>query len=89
MPLIKFKIRQVAVKPPLGGLTAKLASLAIFAVVYLLFANFVYASAIDDLKKKIEDRNTQIKQVQEEIEKYQKEIENTGNRNLEEQDKKS
>ena len=78
MPLRKFKIRQVAVKPPLGGLTAKLASLAIFAVVYLLFANFVYASAIDDLKKKIEDRNTQIKQVQEEIEKYQKEIENTG-----------
>lgn len=45
---------------------------------YLPFVNLARASTVDELKKKIEDRNAQIKQVQEEIEKYQKEIENTG-----------
>src|SRR3990167_4431843 len=77
MPLRKFKIRHLAVKPPSGGLTAKLALLAIFTICFLPFANSAYASAIDDLNKKIEERKNQIKQVQEEIEKYQKEIENT------------
>src|SRR3989339_245212 len=77
MPLIKFKIRHLAVKPPSGGLTAKLALLAIWAICFWPFANSAYASAIDDLNKKIEERKNQIKQVQEEIEKYQKEIENT------------
>ncbi len=55
----------------------KLLSVLLFAICYLLFAGTVFASAIDDLNKKIEERKNQIKQVQEEIEKYQKEIENT------------
>jgi len=78
MPLIKFKIRHLAVKPPSGGLTAKLALLAIWAICFWSFANFALASTIDDLNKNIEKTKSLMKQNQEEIEKYQKEIENTG-----------
>ena len=56
MPLRKFKIRHLAVKPPSGGLTAKFALLAIWAICFWSFANLTQASAIDDLNKKIEER---------------------------------
>lgn len=49
----------------------------LFIVGYSPFIGTTFASPIDELKKKIEDRNAQIKQVQEEIEKLNKEIENT------------
>ncbi|OHA49099.1 MAG: hypothetical protein A2W59_02185 [Candidatus Terrybacteria bacterium RIFCSPHIGHO2_02_41_19] len=78
MPLRKFKIRHLAVKPPSGGLTAKLALLAIWAICFWSFANLTQASTIDDLNKNIEKTKSLMKQNQEEIEKYQKEIENTG-----------
>ena len=78
MPLRKFKIRHLAVKPPSGGLTAKLALLAIWAICFWSFANLAQASTIDDLNKNIEKTKSLMKQNQEEIEKYQKEIENTG-----------
>ena len=77
MPLRKFKIRHLAVKPPSGGLTAKLALLAIWAICFWSFANFASASTIDDLNKNIEKTKSLMKQNQEEIEKYKKEIENT------------
>src|SRR3989344_1332117 len=77
MPLRKFKIRHLAVKPPSGGLTAKLALLAIWAICFWSFANFALASTIDDLNKNIEKTKSLMKQNQEEIEKYKKEIENT------------
>src|SRR3989344_3219736 len=77
MPLRKFKIRHLAVKPPSGGLTAKLALLAIWAICFWSFANLTQASTIDDLNKNIEKTKSLMKQNQEEIEKYQKEIENT------------
>lgn len=63
MPLIKFKTFFLFI--------------ALLVVSFLYLAGAASASTIDELKKKIEDRNTQIKQVQEEIEKYKKEIENT------------
>src|SRR3989344_4043304 len=78
MPLRKFKIHRLAVKPPSGGLTAKLALLAIWAICFWSFANLTQASTIDDLNKNIEKTKSLMKQNQEEIEKYQKEIENTG-----------
>src|SRR3972149_4591516 len=55
MPLRKFKIRHLAVKPPSGGLTAKLALLAIWAICFWPFVNFASASTIDDLNKEIEN----------------------------------
>ena len=72
MPLRKFKIHHLAVKPPSGGLTAKLALLAIWAICFLSFANLTQASTIDDLNKNIEKTKSLMKQNQEEIEKYQK-----------------
>lgn len=66
MPLKKFKISRCVF----------LFSVLLSAFFFLL-SNHTRASAIDVLKKKIEDKNAQIKQVQQEIEKYQKEIEST------------
>src|SRR3989344_1814594 len=77
MPLRKFKIRHLAVKPPSGGLTAKLALLAIWAICFWSFANFALASTIDEKYQAIQNLNKKIEENQEEIEKYKKEIENT------------
>jgi len=51
----------------------------LLVVGYLLFAGMAYASAIDDLNKKIEEKKNQVIQNQKEIEKLKKEIKNTGN----------
>ena len=75
MPLVKFKITCVAVKPPRSGLTAMLLLLAIS---FLLFASSVSASTIDELNKSIENTKNLMKQNQEEIEKLNKDLENTG-----------
>ena len=77
MPLRKFKIHRLAVKPPIGGLTAKLALLAIFTVCFWSFANSASASAIDEINKNIKKTENLMKQNQEEIDKLKKEIENT------------
>ena len=79
MPLVKFKIRHLAVKPPSGGLTAKLALLVIWAICFWSFANSVSASTIDEKNQAIQNLNKKIEENQKEIEKLKKEIENTGN----------
>ena len=75
MPLGKFKITRVAVKPPYGGLTA---TILLLAISFLLFASSVSASTIDELNKSIENTKNLMKQNQEEIEKLNKDLENTG-----------